>query len=175
MINYANPYATDPSQQTGYSMVQDDGMSALDKGWFKCYKIAICLYLISAFAMVITLFNSLQYVSGTGTPEGIIYFSMIVYCIPILFIIIQLIAIQQRDFVKAKMALVGHFGFYVIQLLNATIFNIMFYGELNPAFLFQSLISVFSFTFWVLLGSMEVYKFLKAKQEGTEYKGITGA
>ncbi len=46
MINYGNPY-NNPIPQQGANPPQDQDqevdMSALDKGWFKCYKIALYL------------------------------------------------------------------------------------------------------------------------------------
>jgi len=175
MINHSNPYNNPSPAQDSSFLVQTNDMSELDKGWFKCYQIGLYSYLVMSAIVIYTLCASLQYVSGTRAPEGLIFMSIIVDFIPVLFIIIQLVAIRQRDLIKAKMALVGHFGFFGICLLNAFFLNYVFFETLDSGFLIRSLISAAVFGLWVLFGSIKVYQFLNAKQIENEYQGVHNA
>ena len=119
--------------------------------------------------MIYTLNASLETVAQTGASAQAIYFSMLINFAPIIFVIMQLVAIENRHLGSAKIALVGHFLFWTLILMNGTMFNVAFYGELNPGYLFQCLISAVVYAVWVMFGSMQVRKFLVARA-GPEYE-----
>ena len=92
------------SQQSFMLKSQENNMNNLDKGCFKCYKVV--LYIILAIS-IMTIVNIIAISIQSQVDIEDLTNVLLLNLVPAVFIVFQLQAIDQRNLLKAKIALTG--------------------------------------------------------------------
>jgi len=158
------PYAQQPPVY-----LPSDNLNALDQGWFQCYKVLLYIYLVLLGLGTIGLIQT--YSRGSyGNYLFLFIFDLAFVILRLVLVIFQIQAIQGRDLKKAKTALTG-FLIYLV-LAPIYIFGVYFwiYGYLPSELVIQNAMGFGFFVILVLIGSIQVYQFLKRNKPTDNYQ-----
>ncbi len=158
--------AFNPSQNSYFQLnLENNSLENLNKGWFKCYQIALSLEIIRRTWNMLSLsyrifyYNDLHLDTTTSVISWAFYFTFMTG------ILIQFVAIKDRDLTKAKVALICHAGFLFISIVYQVASSYAFFGYLRLPLGLKW--TVFSAVI-VIPGSFKVLRFLKANKIQSE-------
>jgi len=150
------PYAQQP--QPIY--MPQSNLSDLDNGCYVCYKVLLWIYMILLVLQIIniiTVFSAGDY----GYYYFLFIMDLVMVILPIIFIVIQLQAISERSLSKAKTALIGFIIYLIVDPTYVFGVTYAYLGYIPDELLVQDIIGYVIFIFAVLIGSIQVYQFLK--------------
>ena len=150
--NQVNPY---PPQQSPIYLPSDK-LKELDQGCFACYRILLYIYIF------LLILGAIQLIGVDYGYYSYFLFSDVAFVIfRLVFIVIELVAIEKKDLYSAKVALIGFVIFLIA--FPAYTFGVVYSinGFLPDYFVVQVFIEISIFVLVVLIGSIPVYLFLK--------------
>ena len=150
------PYAQQP-QPVG---MPRSNLDDLDNGFYACYKVFLWIY------MILLVLQILNILSGFAAEEAEDYYFVLLMDLGmaiflISFVVIQLQAISERSLSKAKTALTGFIIYLIVDPTYVFGITYAYLGYIPDELLVQDIIGYVIFIFAVLLGSIQVYQFLK--------------
>ena len=142
---------------------ENNNLNELDKGWFRCYKIA---FFFEALRKTWNIMNQIyQYLwtheanfNATSVISLIFYFAFIV------FILMQFVAIKNRDLKTAKIALICHLCYLFASIVYQIIFLYAIFGYLHLQLFFSGIIWTAFSAVCIIPGSFKVLQFLNANR-----------
>ncbi len=153
--NPNNYYAQQP--QNPVLMPQKNKLDELDQGWFQCYKIYLYIVLILGIMSTINLFLILTQIKDNGFYS----LSLVFEVCYLVFLFIQIQAIQERSASKSKIALSA----FVLILFIELLVLILYLTDMTPgdSSTLVALSGICSFVslICVLFGSACVFGFLE--------------
>ncbi len=159
--NPNNNFQYPQQPQNPLPIAQENNLNQLDRGWFQCYKVILYLYLaISIIAIANVIVISLQERVNKVDFSS----ALLINLAPVVFIVIQLQAIQRRDLSKAKIALTGFVVYLIIFPVYVVGVSIYDMGYIPTILAVQCALSIVGFAIGILFGSIQVYQFLKRNQ-----------
>ncbi len=129
-----------------------------DKGWFFCYKIILYIYAVLEAILVISNIARLSHL-GSGFYVWFVY--ILEPLVLLIFVVCEILAMKNRDFQKAKIALYGFMGYiavYIILFIIVLISNID--SQYKSELLIQMIVSLVVFFVFIVYGAVQVYKAL---------------
>ncbi len=163
-----DPYRYDQQQQSQIPN-STQSLDEFDSGWFKCYKVALGFAALLGFFGFLDTFTLLPYGGGfivVAIIQGLLNLSWIA------MVVLQFLAMKNRDLLKAKIALVG---FMVYIASNFLILLITFgansasSNKLVPVIMSGLLTVAFDGSL-TLIGSFKVYQILSENQIKSEFQ-----
>jgi len=172
-VNTTNAIQYVPYAQQHIIELPNDGLRALDHGWFQFYKILLYIYLALLILGSIGLINALIE-GGYGRFIFLFGFDMTIALSRLVLVIVQLQAMQGRDPVKAKIALTGFLIYLALDPIYIFGVTYLMYGYLLPVYVARNMIGFGVFIVLVLIGSIQVYRFLKKNLKPNDgYQNVT--
>ena len=145
-----------------YLNTTTDNLDRLDKGWFYCYKIIVDIYLgLTVLGPIFLLVASFQALSNSTGDASTITFTFFMNAMMLHLLNYQLQAITKRDLKAAKDALLGFTFYFFLNLFYLIGMSLAVYGTLNTTFAIQYGVALGVFLVCILIGSVQVYLFLK--------------
>ncbi len=173
-----------PTQQQGYPPAKphrhqnsysgsntNDNLNELDQGCFKIYKVALFIaflwriYTLGDLVRLIVTF-------GIGSFDFTIVIVFIQEIASMALILIQFLAMKDRNLHKAKIALIGFLGYYFTCFVYQTFISLQFFEDDDLKWIASGYIFIFIDIALTVIGSFKVYQFLnvnKIKSEADNY------
>ncbi len=160
------PSQYDQQQQPQLPNFTQNNLDQLDQGGFQCYKVALGF---AALLGLLGLFGSLTLIMA---GNGFALFGLVQFMFPlglIALIVIQFLAMKDRDLQKSKIALIGFLGYVSVSFLIQLMFITFAYpAEYLFSMLFSALINHALIGSLTIIGSFKVYQLLNENQIKSE-------
>lgn len=134
-----------------------------NSGWYLIYQVVLGLYAISQIVTAID--NFITFVGLTSS----IFIYLFFVGLPLVLgasVVMEILAMRNRDFKKAQLAL-GGFALYIVLYIGLIVY-ICFVANLGASyltrFILQSIISLAVFCLCIGFGAFRVYKVLKPRE-----------
>jgi len=132
-------------------------------GWYLVYQVVLSLYAISQ------IFTAIQNLITLGGLTTVFFVFLLLVIQPLILaasVVLQILAMRNRDFKKAQLAL-GGFAIYVVLYVALTLY-IAVLANLDAGytarFILQSILSLAVFCLCIGFGALRVYKILKPRE-----------
>ena len=162
--SHMNEQSSQQPQNTIF-LTQNINLDEIDQGCFDCYKIALYVYIVFG---IVNIGNMIRLLAKDSSIGGYYISAMIMQAFLLFYIAIQLKAIKQKDLAAAKLALIGFVIYMIVCPTLSISFSIGILGYVDNAVAVEVAISLVSFIFFVLIGSIKVYIVLKENQSQSD-------
>ena len=151
---------------------RNNNLNPFDKGWFHVYKVILYIFFGLTILGTIALVGlSLYELVNSQGFSSTISFTFVLNLFFIRLLIWQLEAMEKRDLKVAKEALLGFTFYLCLNLFYLIGMSLAVYGTLNTTFALQYVIALAVFVVCILIGSVQVYLFLK-KNKSDGYQNM---